>query len=82
MTDSARDQLDALKRQIDREAPASSEPVIDNIARQGRQAAEITRGIIEEQTEGLAEMVRQRPLTAACLALLGGYMLARVGRYL
>jgi hypothetical protein len=82
MTDSARDQLDALKQQIDREAPISSEPVLQNVAEQGRQAADFARGLIAEQTEGLAQMVRERPLTAAAVALLGGYVLGRVGRYI
>jgi DNA-binding IclR family transcriptional regulator len=82
MANSAKEQLDALRRQVDRDAPLSPEPLLADAAQQGRQAASLMRELVGEQTAGLAESIRDRPLTAIMLATLGGYVLARIGRWL
>lgn len=82
MAESAREQLDTLKRQVERQAPLAPEPLLADAAAQGRQAAWLARDIVGEQAEALGEAVRSRPLTAIMLATLGGYVLARLGRWL
>ena len=82
MAESAKEQLDTLRRQLERQAPLAPEPLLADAAAQGRHAAWLARDIVAEQAEALAEVVQARPLTAIMLATLLGYVLARLGRWL
>jgi hypothetical protein len=86
MAQDPKDQLAALQRQVDANAPLSPEPTLTpalaEAAAQSRVAAAQVRDVVAEHADQVADFVRLKPVTSVLATFLAAYFLGRVGRYL